>query len=309
VTAEIKTATIRFPDSIQSGGLKEIHYPGGELQTRVIDGHQKYLEDAHEIIIEARIQSSDELISLLLLNDAILGLNPQAARKLYMPYLPYARADRRFVPGDCNGLATFGAILNTANFHEVRVLDAHNPSMAAEWINNLVNVVPAGLMREVAAHFRDHHAGSERITILFPDEGAAKRYRFMKDTIGADVLYATKKRNASTGQFEGFEVPSKEELGDRAILIMDDICDGGGTFLGIVGALDIAKVTKIPLGLYTTHGIYSKGTSIFSVVFNTMYSTDSVRVTNVWWNSWDSFAQLTSGTNLVQRPVIHSSAV
>ena len=60
---------------------------------------------------------------------------------------------------------------------------------------------------------------------------------------------------------------------DKKVLIVDDICDGGRTFI------ELAKVLRAKgaetVDLYTTHGIYSKGTKVLAPYINNIISTDS----------------------------------
>jgi phosphoribosylpyrophosphate synthetase len=65
------------------------------------------------------------------------------------------------------------------------------------------------------------------------------------------------------------------------VLIVDDICDGGGTFLGISDALG-SRLRSLGdvggdyiLGLYVTHGIFSKGFCDLIEKFDHVYTTDS----------------------------------
>lgn len=54
---------------------------------------------------------------------------------------------------------------------------------------------------------------------------------------------------------------------------VSDICDGGGTFIGIADAM---KDYGLSLGLYVTHGIFSKGFSDLSARFPMIYSSNSL---------------------------------
>jgi ribose-phosphate pyrophosphokinase len=52
------------------------------------------------------------------------------------------------------------------------------------------------------------------------------------------------------------------ELTGKTCLIVDDICDGGGTF--VLAANYLHSLGAKNIALYTTHGIYSKGTDVLS---------------------------------------------
>jgi len=58
-------------------------------------------------------------------------------------------------------------------------------------------------------------------------------------------------------------------------LIVDDICDGGGTFIGLGEA--IKKINpSAKLELFVTHGFFTKGLDKLLKLYDTIYTTDSV---------------------------------
>ena len=69
-------------------------------------------------------------------------------------------------------------------------------------------------------------------------------------------IRADKKRDPSNGEITGTVVYS-EHLGSQDVLIVDDICDGGRTFIEL--AKELRHLTTGRIYLYVTHGIFSKG--------------------------------------------------
>lgn len=53
-------------------------------------------------------------------------------------------------------------------------------------------------------------------------------------------------------------------------MIIDDICDGGATFLAIAGQVKPAHLTLI-----VTHGIFSKGLDALAEKFDSIITSDS----------------------------------
>lgn len=263
--------TIDFPSDplFQAFG-----YPGGERQARLTDAGLKSVVLADTIKIRARVRSTAAVIDLLQLLDAIYGVNHKAFIYLSMPYLPYARADRRFTAGDCNGLKVFSNLLQSSGLiHQIQVLDVHNEEAAKTFFGDkFVNVQPTYLIRECMAHFAAaaNVPHASELTVLFPDKGAKDRYRSVD---ARRELYATKKREGATGKLLGFEC-GFDFRSDESVLIIDDICDGGGTFLGIAETLKKEGFVG-NLGLYVTHGIFSKGTKELQKNFDRIYCTDS----------------------------------
>lgn len=65
------------------------------------------------------------------------------------------------------------------------------------------------------------------------------------------------------------------DVKDKNLLIIDDICDGGGTFIQLAEKLKGLGAAKI--GLFVTHGIFSKGYKDLNKWFDKIYSCDTYR--------------------------------
>ena len=90
--------------------------------------------------------------------------------------------------------------------------------------------------------------------IVLPDSGA-KRYKNIGALEGYDFIECEKVRDQTTGYITDFEM--NECADGKDCLIVDDICDGGMTFILCAKALYKRGARRV--ALYTTHGIYSKG--------------------------------------------------
>lgn len=293
-----KNVLIQFPDCF-GNGITRIEYPAGELQVRLDAATAAQVEDASLVITQARIKNSTDLMSLLLYEDAVAQLAPDARHILRLPYLPYARADRRFVYGDCAGLEVFRKLLSVADFDEIQVLDVHNLAAINEC--SIINVSPKQLIRKAVTDFGD--ACHNHIAVMFPDAGGSMRYS--RDLGAVQYLYASKKRHPATGVFEGFEVPDPTKFDTNSILIVDNICDGGGTFTGIAQELRRRGFAG-RLGLYVTHGIFSKGTgdefSGLRRYFTHFFTTNSVRsLYEANLTQWDAFQALARADRTQER--------
>lgn len=270
--AHKKAMLINFPGNQYT----MFKYPAGEMQVRLNPETVEMLEECTEVTINARVLSSDDLIGLLHLQDAIMGtVGLNCLLKLNLPYLPYSRADRRFVPGDTFGLNVMLGLLSN-KFSVVNTLDVHNAS--ACW--TIKDISPLPLIEKSIVDILKGWT-ERKIVVLFPDEGAAKRYNLPThignnhEVIDIEVVYATKKRNTETGKFEGFTVPELTQLSLVPLLIVDDICDGGGTFNGIAEIIEKTR-PDIHKFLYVTHGIFSKGYDELSNHFVRIYTTNSI---------------------------------
>lgn len=103
-------------------------------------------------------------------------------------------------------------------------------------------------------------------TIIFPDESAmlrlTDRERLRLTSLASkkqcSIHVATKVRDPESGEIVLFEFNNSERITkDSKILVVDDICDGGATFIKLKEQLN----KKIPLmtqtELYVSHGVFS----------------------------------------------------
>jgi phosphoribosylpyrophosphate synthetase len=162
---------------------------------------------------------------------------------LGIPYLPYARQDKRVSNETTFALLTFCHLLNTMAFHRIYTIDAHSDVAH--------NILP-NMFDTKAKHF---FKPSKELVLCYPDKGAEKRYK--NQFIMNDYIVMDKKRNQLTGEIEGLTCPSTDICLNKIVTIVDDICDGGRTFI------EAAKVLKYmnpkEIHLYVSHGIFSQG--------------------------------------------------
>ncbi|MNE49699.1 ribose-phosphate pyrophosphokinase [compost metagenome] len=122
--------------------------------------------------------------------------------------------------------------------------------------------------------------------LVAPDAGARKKVESLAKEFGfKGIVYANKVRNTRNGKILrttvdsfvcGDEVLDLEDLKDENLLIVDDICDGGTTFI------ELAKVLKPydlgSLSLYVTHGIFSAGIPRLTDVFDRVYTMNTYHI-------------------------------
>jgi ribose-phosphate pyrophosphokinase len=257
---------------------ESITYPGGERQIRLLPSEFDLVRKADVLDVVAQIQSGNEPIEItdVALLVTALGkfikrsrVNGEilAKRNLILPYLPYARADRHFQDGDCFGLKAFAVLVNSLEFDNVIAYDVHS-EVAFRLIYNLQEKSIARCVKEAIDLI-----GKRGLTIILPDKGA-ERYRPLLAELGIKrIAVGGKVRDPRTGKLSGFSFPP---VRIKKGLIIDDICDGGGTFLGLAG--EIKRLNpKARLSLYTTHGIYSQGIEKLKAEFEHVFSTGTFR--------------------------------
>ena len=114
--------------------------------------------------------------------------------------------------------------------------------------------------------------------IVSPDAGSLKKIYKVVDQFGlkTDIVIASKHRDLE-GKITHTEVPLREEHDGRDFLIIDDICDGGRTFVEISKEIErTLSNTSGDVNLVVTHGIFSAGFTELENYFDKIYCTNSV---------------------------------
>lgn len=168
---------------------------------------------------------------------------------LIIPYFPYARQDKEVSNKSTFALRTFCKLLKTLDVNDIITYDLHS-DVAKEYLPNLTDVSPLTAIDRAIMYTNPDY-------VVYPDKGAKARYTKHVDTKSVSI---NKVRNQSTGELQIIGLNEDIDLTNKKVLIVDDICDGGGTFILATNLLK-EKGTK-EVNLYTTHGIYSKGLTI-----------------------------------------------
>lgn len=234
--------------------IEPFKFPGGEWHLR--------LPAAPETPAYARVTgcTADDLVLLGLWADSMHQAGQRAIA--HIPYLPAARADR----GTPFGAKVYANMINAAGLDEVVVFDPHSP-VAPSLVQNIRIVYSAEVLADV---LRDAGETDSYSAVLAPDKGAVERASKAAEALGLPLFTATKTRDFDTGKLTSFEVPQLPRSG--RILVVDDICDGGGTFRGLATA---AGIGRDRLGLWVSHGIFSGAAGELPAYFAQILTTDS----------------------------------
>lgn len=252
--------TIHFRTNSYDQPVDFITFPGGEVHVRNIpkcrNSGMDIRGDSDYMIFTAKIENSTDVMVLLMATDAARRQGFQNV-SLEMPYVPYARQDRVANPGEAHSLKMFATLINAQKYDEVTVFDPHSDVVEALFDNVKIKTnyefVTGNLPRKIPFY------------LVVPDAGAQKKATalcayLMKDPFGdfnqMEVILANKKRDTKTGQITGFVMDRQDALDPTMpCYIVDDICDGGGTFMGLAKVLKDAGAGDCHL--MVSHGIFS----------------------------------------------------
>lgn len=236
-------------------------FSGGEVQVRL----HNLPATADGATITQLIHDSNQFVELLLATNALREkYGPDFSVDLVCPYLPYARQDRVCYPGEAFSLKVACNLINAQRYRSVTLFDVHS-KVAMGLLERCANLTPAVLLEGYFAQLEagDRQNGTNRrrnIAIVSPDKGAVARASEVSRKYDLELVMAEKVRDPNNGKIVSTRVDSRH-LESRELLIIDDICDGGKTFIEL--ARELRKITTGRIGLYVTHGIFSKGFGVF----------------------------------------------
>ena len=238
-------------------------FSGGEPHIRIDPNFDR----SQKVTITHRINSFNDMGLLCLAADALNRLKV-TLETLIIPYFPAARQDRVMVKGEPLSVKVYADIINHLAFKKVLIFDAHSEVTAAV-LNNCEIVTNHVFIKRVIDQI-----GSE-VLLISPDGGALKKiYKLSEFLGGIEVVECSKSRDVKTGVLKGFQVYDNDLRG-RDCLIIDDICDGGGTFIGL--AKELKNKNAGQLYLAVSHGIFSKGFESLTC-FERIFTTDSIKI-------------------------------
>lgn len=173
---------------------------------------------------------------------------------LHVPYLPYARQDKKVTNTTTFALKTFANMINAMRFRSVEFVDVHSQEALAE-IKYSENLFPFDQIKKAIDAVGDP-------ILAFPDAGAVERYKRVGHP-GRHYFFGEKIRDEKTGEILDYKVrgwvPSiVNSHAMTEILIIDDLCDGGATFKLMADQLYGFGATSVHL--YVTHGLFTRGT-------------------------------------------------
>lgn len=249
-------------------------FSDGALRLKLSGVLPRHVESAI-IRVTADTDPQNQFFEVACVVSVLRWINPRIRITLFMPYLPYARQDRRMVANDAFTLKVYANQLNALELDSVLVFDAHS-DVGPGLIENCVNIPQNRLLQVNPWHY-GLTAGDD-IVIVSPDAGALKKIHGIQKVIpNIGLVVLDKERNVETGEIVGMRIVDStlQSLEDRRCVIFDDICDGGMTFIGAATALKKAGAKSVEL--VVTHGIFSKGYDhLLQNGVDKIYTTDSV---------------------------------
>lgn len=246
-------------------------FPDGEVQISLGDFSHK-----DQICVKCRITNAEKLFIVTQVLDILDRHDVYYDVDIF--YLMGMRMDRVMDFNRPFTLKVVSTLLSISKAHEIRILEPHSKrifdlsNIFTEYADDFLEKFKTGLL---SCH-----------QLVLPDAGAQKRYPNV-----SKAIFCSKVRDEQTGKLTGFEVKNPKDIQSKDLLILDDLCDGGGTFCGIAAELRKYK-PDADINIFVTHMVNRKGIENLAKTFNKVHFTNSYR-------TWDNLPN-----NVIQIEII-----
>jgi ribose-phosphate pyrophosphokinase len=285
---ENRNSTIRF---------KVSKFPDGQ-QSITIKGFSKHFTNSDEELnpasylkgskckILSHLNTFQDLELIICATKALQNLEVKNI-ELFIPYLIGGRSDRRFEIGGVNYIKdVIAPIINSMNYDKVLIHTPHSDVTEA-CINNIQKISNTDVVEFAINNIMKDLSliDYSQIRLLSPDAGALKRVYDVAENIKyqQEIIIAAKHRNPVTGQITHTSVPMSVHDADKHIVIIDDLIDGGRTFIEIAKTIKEQQLLSSAVRpdnhgkiyLVATHGVFSGGFKELNKYFDSIYCTNS----------------------------------
>jgi len=163
-------------------------------------------------------------------------------------YMPYGRMDRDSRGGSQCSLRFVAEFIKDLGFEHIYVCDPHSELTLAYLGENASSYYPFRSFNE--APFGGLEEGEE-VVVMFPDAGAQKRYGSMEMYKPYPQIAGFKKRDFETGKITGYDISNAECIRGKTVVIVDDLCSYGGTF--VAASEELRKFDPKQIVLVVSH--------------------------------------------------------
>jgi len=258
--------------------LEERSFEEGEFKLRpLVSVRDRPVFVVQTLAGTAEIPVAQRLLRLLFL---LFGLRDAGASRItaLVPYLTFARKDRRTQPRDPVNARYVAELLEATGLHRLVALDVHNPAALDNAFRIPVDHLSALPM--FAAHAAAH-LGTTTLAVASPDVGGIKRAQLFREQLAArlgrdvDLVFIEKRR--ALGVVSGGQVIG--EVRGRAVIVLDDLCATGGTLIRAAAALRAAGASAVHVAV--THAPLPAGIAALEAADTIagIWLTDSVGTT------------------------------
>jgi len=235
---------------------EERNFEDGEHKTRSLQevrGHDVFV--LHSLHGDAGESGSDKLCRLLFFCGALRDAGAERVTAV-IPYLCYARKDRRTKPNDPTITRYVASMVEAIGIDRVIAVEVHNVAAFENAFRCPTWHVESAPL--IAAHFVPLLRG-EQVVAVSPDAGGAKRVEQFRQALEhltrTDIGSAYMEKYRSSGVVSGDVLAG--DVSGKVAVIVDDLISTGGTLVRAAKACRAAGATKVFTA--AAHGLFVAG--------------------------------------------------
>jgi ribose-phosphate pyrophosphokinase len=260
-----KQIALRFGEPL--GKINIQKFSDGEIGVEYLES----IRGQFVFLIQSTFSPTDNLMELLLMIDAAKRASAYKVIAV-IPYYGYARQDRKDKPRVAIGSKLVANMLVAAGADRIITMDLHAPQIQG-YFDIPVDHLDASAI--YIPYIEDLNL--ENLTFAAPDVGSANRIREIASYFEVDMVICDKHRRRAN------EIASMVVIGEvtgRDIVLIDDICDTGGTLCKSAGLL-LEKGAR-SVRAFCTHPVLSNNAyeTIDNSVLEELVLCDTIPIKN-----------------------------
>lgn len=192
--------------------------------------------------------ANGNLMELLICIDALRRASAERVTAV-IPYFGYARQDRKTDGRTPISAKLVANLISSAGADRVLTIDLHAGQIQGFFDIPTDNMIASPVMVD---DIMRRYNGKD-LMVVSPDVGGVVRARSLAKRIGGADLAIVDKRRPEAGVSEVMNIIG--DVDGRDCILVDDICDSGGTLVNAAAALKDQGATSV--SAYITHGVLS----------------------------------------------------
>ncbi|RLE54864.1 MAG: ribose-phosphate diphosphokinase [Thermoprotei archaeon] len=219
-------------------------FPDGESYIR----YPRDIKGEDIVIVQSLYYPQDKhLVELLLMIDTAKDLGARSVIAV-IPYLAYARQDKRFREGEAISVKTVLKCIESCGADAIITVDVHKRESL-----QVVNIPTLDVTSmKLLAEYIQRELRLRKPLVLAPDMGALWRAKLVAEVLGVDYDYIEKSRDRITGEVTA--KPKSLSVQGRDVIIIDDIIATGGTIA--LAAREVKRQGATSVVAACAHGIF-----------------------------------------------------
>ncbi len=206
------------------GKVKIQKFSDGEISVEFLES----IRGEFVFLVQSTFSPADNLMELLLMIDAAKRASAYKVIAV-IPYYGFARQDRKDRPRVAIGSKLVANMLTAAGADRLITMDLHAPQIQGYFDIPVDHLESSAIFIPYIENLK-----LANLTFAAPDVGSANRIREIASYFEVDMVICDKHRKRAN------EIASMVVIGDvvdRDIVLIDDICDTGGTLTKSAGLM------------------------------------------------------------------------